>query len=142
MKNEKNGVSPRGLGDILCLPAILCGLAAFILYRKNGVSEFAPELSTQAIGWLIAGIAICAASLLIRVKAVRFIAYLAILYAFMGFINSQVTYIANVFVSIDGNTFSAGFLATAVCWILSAVITLIAAITENWRPGGKEKQNG
>ena len=56
----------------------------------------------------------------------------------MWFIYSQVTYIANIFVAIDGYTFSGGFIATAVMYVLSFLFTLLAAILNNWKPWGKK----
>ena len=71
-------------------------------------------------------------------KPIRYVAYLFCLYAFMWFIYSQVTYIANIFVAIDGYTFSGGFIATAVMYVLSFLFTLLAAILNNWKPWGKK----
>ena len=56
----------------------------------------------------------------------------------MWFIYSQVTYIANVFVAIDGYTFTAGFIATAVMYVLSFVFTLMSGILNDWKPWNKK----
>jgi len=118
----------RGAADILCIAAIILAFAAYFLYRGNGINEFSPQLSQSAIIWTLAGAAVCLAGLLLHSRLVRFAAYLMLLYAFLGFINAQITYIANVFVSIDGNTFTPGFIMTAVSFVLAIVTALLSAV--------------
>lgn len=77
---------------------------------------------------------LCAVSLVVDFKPIRYIAYLFCLYAFMWFILSQAAYIGNVFVAIDGYTFTGGFIATTVMYVLSFLFTLLSAILSKWRP--------
>lgn len=114
MEKIKKFLAGRGVGYYLTLPAILFCIAAVCLYSRTGVTSFNPELNKNAIAYVVAGLALCAVSLVVDFKPIRYIAYLFCLYAFMWFIFSQVTYIANVFVAIDGYTFTGGFIATAV----------------------------
>ena len=72
-------------------------------------------------------------------KPVRYVAYLVELYAFLMFVFSQVTYIANVLVSIDGNTFTAGFILTAVFFVAAAILTLVSACLNALHPWTKNK---
>lgn len=132
---EKNRFfEKRGAGYYLALPALVLGILAYALYAKNGITEFNPALSQKAIIAAFVGAGLCAVSLVYERKPVKYLAYLAYLYAFMAFLNSQITYIANVFVSIDGSTFSAGFLLTAISFLLAAITALVsAALTKDRR---------
>ena len=118
----------RGAGYFLALPALVLGILAYVFYAKNGITEFNPALSQKAIIAVFVGVALCAVSLVYECKPVKYLAYLAYLYAFMAFLNSQITYIANIFVSIDGSTFSAGFLLAAASFLLAAILALVAAV--------------
>ena len=108
-----------------------CALDIRELPERATLLEEASDILRAAKGHVVA--------LAVDIKPLRYISYFLYLYAFMGFIYSQVNYIANVFVAIDGNTFTAGFIATAVCLVLAFGIMLAAAITTNvapWKKGG------
>ena len=125
---KKSFFQGRGAGYYLALPALVLGVLAYVLYAKNGITEFNPALSQKAIIAVFAGAVLCAVSLVYELRPVKYLAYLVYLYAFMAFLNSQITYIVNVFVSIDGSTFSAGFLLTAVSFLLAAILALVSAV--------------
>ena len=153
MKNNlgkvKHIFAERGLGFYLTVPAIVFAVLALVFYRQNGVTEFNPELNGSAIVCLIVGIALSVVSLAADIipykwisaaaKPVRYVAYLVELYAFLMFVFSQVTYIANVLVSIDGNTFTAGFILTAVFFVAAAILTLVSACLNALHPWTKNK---
>ena len=113
MEKIKKFLAGRGVGYYLTLPAIAFCIAAFCLYRANGVTSFSPELNQNAIAYVIVCLSI-------------------------WFILSQVSYIGNVFVAIDGYTFTGGFIATAVMYVLSFLFTLLSAILSKWRPWAKK----
>jgi hypothetical protein len=136
----KKILSNRGVGCYLTLPAIAFCIAALCLYSKNGITSFNPELNKKAIAYVAVCLGLCAISLIVNFKQIRYVAYLFCLYAFMWFIYSQVTYIANVFVAIDGYTLSDGFIATTITYILSFVFTLISAILNDWKPWIKKEK--
>ena len=138
MEKVKKFLSGKGVGYYLTRPSIAFCIAALCLYRENGVTSFNPELNTGAIAYVAVCLALCALSLVVDFKPIRYVAYLFCLYAFMWFIYSQVTYIANVFVAIDGYTFTAGFIATAVMYVLSFVFTLMSGILNDWKPWNKK----
>lgn len=154
MENKQQKVkqifAERGLGFYLAVPAIVFAVLALVWYRGNGVTEFSPQLNSSAVACLIVGMALCVLSMAADVvpgrwvsaaaKPVRYAAYLVELYAFLMFLYSQVTYIANVFVSIDGNSFTAGFIATAVFFVLAAAFTLVSAALNACRPWQKAKK--
>ena len=125
---KKSFLQGRGAGYYLALPALILGVLAYVLYAKNGITEFNPSLSQKAVAAAFAGAGLCAVSLVYERRPVKYLAYLAYLYAFLAFLNSQITYIANVFVSIDGSKFSAGFILTALSFLLAMVLALVSAI--------------
>ena len=109
----------RGVGYYLTIPGLVLGIVALIMYNQTGVTSFSPALNQNAIICLSVGISLCA------------------LYLY-----SQVTYITNVFVAIDGNTFTADFIVTFVSFILAFVVTLLAGILTRWHPLSKAKPAG
>ena len=139
MEREKSFLRDKGLGYFLALPTVILAVASILLYRKNGITEFSPNLNQRAIYAAWAAAALSAASLALDHKIIKYAAYLAALYACMEFLSSQVTYIANVFVSIDGTSFSSGMLQTFGCFLAAAVVGLVAAITDHWKPFGDKK---
>ena len=116
----------KGVGYWLAIPAILCAAAAFFLYRKTGITEFNPSLSGTALVCLGIAAGLMIVSLFVDFKPIRYLAYLVCLYGFIAYISSQVTYITNVIVSIDGNTFTAGFIATAATFFLAFLLMLLS----------------
>lgn len=118
---------------ILLLLAAVLSAAGMAAYMKSGVTEFTPELSCEALTAYGIGILLCVFSLFREFKVLKFIGYLALFYACLESICVQATYIANVVVSIDGNTFSKGFLATAICSLLGAILALLSVLFQRDR---------
>ncbi len=137
----------RGVGFYLTLPALLFAVLALCLYVKTGVTEFNPKLNDTAIVCLAVAMGMAVLGMVCEslpfgwaeeiVKPVRYIGFLVALYGLMQFVLSQVTYIANVFVAIDGNTFTAGFICTFLFFDLSWICMLVAACLSNIRPWAK-----
>lgn len=140
MDRIKKFFAGKGVGYYLTLPALIFCIIALSLYINNGVTSFNPELNTSAIAYVSVCIALCVLSLIIDFKPVRYVAYLFCLYSFMWFIYSQVTYIANVFVAIDGYTFTSGFKSTMAFFILSFIFVLLSGILNSWRPWVKNNK--
>ena len=136
----KKHLSGKGLGYYLALAALLCSLVALILYRKTGITQFSSSLSSSALTCLWICMALCAVSLVFENKLIKYVAYLICFYGFFGYLQSQVNYIANVFVGIDGNSFTGGFIATLVFFLLAVVLTLLSAALSTWRPWDKAKK--
>ena len=124
----KNFLKNRGASLWLALIAILLGAAAYFLYAKYGITEFSPALNKSAVIAVWVGVGLSVIGIVTNWKPVKVLSYLAFFYAFFGFINSQATYVANIFVSIDGTTFSLGFILTAAAFFLAIVVALITAI--------------
>lgn len=147
MDRVKIFLRERSLGFYLAFPAMIIALITIFLYKKIGINTFSPTLNKQAILFLILGISFTLISLVISLiplkyvnqfgKIIRFGAYLMILYAFIMFIYSQVNFIANVFVGIDGNSFSSTFILTIIFYLLSCILTAVSAGLDNFIPWKK-----
>ena len=137
MEKIKNFFSTRTIGFYVTIPAIIFGVVGLMCYKTYGVTEFSPKLSVEALGGLTAGIVLCAASLALDFKPVRFFGYLALLYGCLNTVTAQITYIVNIFVSIDGTTFSQGFILTVVFSALAWITALVAAILTRQRKKGE-----
>lgn len=132
-----NAPSVRAIvAGALSAAGIVFAIAAVCLYSATGVTDFNPELDAGAIAWAAVGAVLGLAGLLVgliplryshlAVKPLRYVAFLTIFYAFIEFIGSQATYVANVFVAIDGNSFTAGFICTFLFYVLSFGLMLAA----------------
>lgn len=133
MEKLKNYFSTRTLGFYVTIPAILFAVAGLLAYRAYGVTEFSPELSPSAQLGFVAGIVLCLVSLVLEYRPVRFFGYLALLYGCLTCMTAQATYIVNIFVSIDGTTFSDGFIMTAAFSVLAWLTALVATILTKQR---------
>lgn len=138
MQKVKYFLKNKGVGYYLTPVAMVLLVVAICLYANNGVTAFSPKLEARAIVYAAVSLAVCLVSLAVDFKPIKYVAYLLGLYALMWFVYSQVTYIANVFVAIDGYTFSSEFVATLVCYLAAAVVALISAITDKWQPWAKQ----
>lgn len=139
MDKIKNFLAGRGVGYYLSLLAVVCGMLAGILYICTGVSSFNPDLNVSALVCIWVAVAMCAVSAVLDFKDIRYVAAMLFLYGLLMYIDSQVTYIANVFVAIDGYGFTAGFLSTLIFSLLSFVVALLAGILTKWRPWAKNQ---
>ena len=152
MDRVKTFFRERSLGFYLAFPAMIIALITIFLYKKIGITVFSPTLNKSTIVFLILGIVFTGISLgmgfvpvkyvKIFAKTVRFVAYLFYVYAFMMFIYSQVNFIANVLVGIDGNSFSSTFILTVVFYLLACVLTAVSAGLNNVIPWKKKEMEG
>lgn len=134
MEKKEKTTAKKGIGYYLVIPAVLLGAAGLMAYIKSGVTEFTPSLSKEVIAAYAVGIGLCLFSLACEWKTVKFCGYLAFLYAFLQSICVQATYVANVIVSIDGNSFSAGFLMMAVCSLFAVIAAAASACLQKKIP--------
>lgn len=141
MNAFKKFLAGRGVGYYLSLCAVICGIVAGITYMATGVTSFNPDLNGCTVGCVWAAVVLCAITAVFDFKDVRYVAAMLYLYGFMWFIYAQVTYIANVFVAIDGYGFTAGFIVTFVFFLLSFVLALLAGILSGWRPWAKAQES-
>lgn len=125
----KKFFSNRGAGD--CLLALAGGilLAAVILYSNTGAQP-AFRVTVSAVVIAVAVLAIVAgiAAAVLRWELLYYVVYLLALQSFLQFIVSQLRYISNVLVAIDGTVFTTEFLATFILFALGWIMALAAAI--------------
>ena len=148
MDRIKSFFRERSLGFYIAFPAMAIALVTIFLYKKIGVTVFSPTLNKETILFLILGISCVAVSLVMSfipcryvkmfTKLVHFAAYLMCLYAFLMFVYSQINFIANVLVAIDGNSFSGEFILTMVFYILACFLVALSAGLENCVPWRKK----
>ena len=119
---------------LLSMAAVFAVIGLFA-YRACGIPEFTPTLSTDVQAAYCIGAAICLVSLFFSRKPVKFFGFLALLYALAQGIAVQATYVVNVLVSIDGNSFSSSFLLMAI----ASLIAVIAALAATIRTAGRKE---
>ena len=117
----------RRIGYYFTLPAFVFAILGLVFYQKGYNLQFG-VISEEAVNVYIAGIVVCAVALLADFKEVKFISLCLLLYAFLVSLTSQANYITNVFVSIDGNSFTAEFLCGAIFGLLGWLFELLALI--------------
>lgn len=119
MKTKKKAILPLG--------ALLLFLIALAAYALTGRNEFNTELSMKVIAPLGIAAGLEVISLFKGIQIMEYAAYLCGLYAWLEYLCSQIYYIVNVFVAIDGTTFSAGFVLTTAAGLLAWIFALLAA---------------
>ena len=118
-------------GYYLMIPALVLAVLAFIFYRNSLDTKFGSVSASAEITFII-GIVLCALSLILDFREIKFIACAVLFYACLDSISSQANYITNVLVSIDGNSFSTGFICASVFAMSAWIIALIASkMTKN-----------
>ena len=108
--------------------AVLLAVIAASLYLAKGTTIFNPDLDARVYVPTFIAVAILLASTVFSAKLGKYVSYLLLLYALISWISTQATYITNVFVSIDGSTFSASFLCIAIFLVLAIAFSLTSAI--------------
>ena len=113
------------------LPALVFAVLALIFYLNSVDTKFGSVSMSAEITFII-GIVLCALSLFLDFREIKFAACAVLLYACLDSISSQANYITNVLVSIDGNSFSTGFICAGIFSLLAWILALIASKrTEN-----------
>jgi|GEM_PF-6615688 len=99
---------------------------ALILYFNFGTSVFIPKLSSTVIAFMITAIALSVVVAFVGVKLPYVILYAANLLSCFFFLSSQASFIANVFVGIDGTSFSVAFYLIVALTLVAAALSLVA----------------
>jgi hypothetical protein len=144
MDRLKKFLFPKSLSDIFVALSLIASVCALTGYLKTGVTIFNPVLEKAVIITAGIGIGLNFIFLVFNSKIGKYSCYLIMLFSFIEYLSSQITYVANIFVAIDGSTFSAGFIFTCVSFILAWVLDLTGAILADdevdvWN--GKEKNH-
>lgn len=128
MEIVKKLITKKGLSDIFLLAAWVMTICGLVGYMNSGVTDFNPSLSNAVIVPLSFLVALGVILLVYGSKYGKILYYAIAIYALVEYINTQATYITNVFVSIDGSTFSVGFILTIIALILAFGLSLTSAI--------------
>ena len=111
-----------------CIIAALLLAGAGSLCYVNGVDTRFGAVSDTAVLAFMAGFILCGLALISDLRELRFAAAAVLLWAGLAAITSQVNYITNVLVGIDGNSFTGLFLGGCILPILAFIAALIGAI--------------
>lgn len=130
---QKKQRSVRGRRDAsswLAVAALALTVVMLVSYCLTGKSTFTPVLSTKVLVMMGACILLDALFSLLEVKLGKYAMYLLGLWTWLEFLLSQLSYISNVLVGIDGNLFSIGFLLTTGAGLLAWVAALVSAVRQ------------
>lgn len=128
----------RGRSFVLILASLAFTAAMLIAYTGTGVNTFTPVLSGKVLAllWVCVGLGVLLS--VIEVKLGKYALYLLLLWMWLEFLFYNASFISNVLVGIDGNSFGAGFLATALFGLLAWLAALLSAITQKGELGSRE----
>ena len=125
---------------ILLILGLALEIAVLVVYSMTGINEFNATLSSPVLVFAIISIVLGLVLLILRVLSIDEIKivklyldivivanYVIALFAFMFYVISQVNYLANVLVSIDGTKISFTFVLTVSLFVLSFLFTASAA---------------
>lgn len=120
----------RDASFVLSAAALVLTAAMLIAYALTGTSTFTPVLSGKVLALMGVCIFLDAVFTLFEVKLGKYAMYLMGLWMWLEYLLSQLSYISNVLVGIDGNQFSVGFLMTVAFGLLAWVAALASAILQ------------
>lgn len=125
---------------ILLLVSMLFQLVSLILYGATGLTEFTAELSSAVLAFSILSLISGAGIVLITVLGICekytkkvldigiYVVHLFGLLAWLFYITSQVNYLVNIFVAIDGTKLTAAFILTVLFFLFAWFAALVSAI--------------
>lgn len=120
----------RGLSFLFSVASLVFAVVTLILYVNTGIDEFTTSLSAKFIALLIVFCVLAVIFSVCEIKLGKYAMYLVGFWAWLEYIISQVNYLANILVSIDGSTFSAAFICTVLFGALAWVCALVSAILQ------------
>ncbi len=135
MKN--NFFVKKNIPILLFIIAAVIQLCALVMYCETGKTEFTPELSSFVIAFGSVAMVLGICTILLKlvswgkkwVEVGLCVAALFGLLTFLFYVVNEVNYIANILVSIDGTKISVTFALTALLYLISWIMMLVAAIT-------------
>lgn len=130
MEKLKRFFAAKGLTTCFLAASVLCTVVALAVYAAAGSNQFVPDLSGGVIACLIVALIVGALSLVLEVKMVKYVVYLLGFSAWLLYLTSQINYITNVFVAIDGTRFSAAFVVITAFGALAWICALVSAILQ------------
>ena len=109
--------------------ATLCGLVALIVYLAAGLTPFVQGYSPLVIVPYVLGAVFGAASIVTGFRVAGFCCYVSFMASLLAYVTSQINYIANVAVSIDGETLSGAFFVIVIFSVLALAGSIFAFAT-------------
>lgn len=141
-KKQRSGRGRRDASSWLAVAALALTIVMLVSYCLTGKSTFTPVLSTKVLAMMGGCILLDALFSLYEVKLGKYAMYLLGLWTWLEFLLSQLSYISNVLVGIDGNLFSIGFLLTTGAGLLAWISALVSAIRQKTECPAKAQGKG
>lgn len=129
----------RGRSFVYMAASLVLTAAMLIAYTATGITTFTPVLSGKVLALLWVCLILGAVLTAVEVKMGKYALYLLLLWMWLEYLFYNASYISNVLVGIDGNTFSAGFILTAGLGLLSWLFALLSAITQKNEFGSADR---
>lgn len=128
----------RGRSFAFAIASLMFTAAMLIAYISSGVSTFTPVLSGKVLAllWVCIGLGVLFS--VIEIKMGKYALYLLLLWMWLEFLFYNASYISNVLVGIDGNSFGAGFILTVLFGLLALLAALLSAITQKGEIGSAD----
>ncbi|MFA6860924.1 MAG: hypothetical protein WCR56_00835 [Bacilli bacterium] len=136
MKKLMDYFKTRRINFYFLLSSEVLSFTGLIIYCQTGTNDFVLKLDSVVITFTVLGLVSAFVPFVFsHNRILHFIPYFCYFFAFLNFITSQVNYLANVLVSIDGTSLSIGFLSVAILLFASSILTLVSGCLT------KEKSN-
>lgn len=126
-----NLLKKKGVNFILNCISILTGIIALICYLVSGKDQSEmTETALSAVVYvpLIIAILLNVAGIFLKTNLVKIAAFAIYFLSLVFWIYNQAGYIVNVFMGLDGNSFSFAYILSVICILASLVLSLLAAI--------------
>jgi len=137
MEFLKSRFNPRDPSLYALCVAIVCGIAAAILYPLTGTNEFNENISTQLVVMNIVAIVVAIAAIFFRFKEVRAAAFFLFFYDLIIYAGTQGNYIANILTAIDGSSASPSLIITIVVYVVAMAASIASMILLREAPAKK-----
>ena len=111
------------------IAALFLAIAGSLCYVAGVDTRFGTVSDTVVLVFMAAFI-LCGIALITDLKEFRFAAAAVLLLVSLEAVTSQVNYITNVLVGIDGNSFSPLFLCGCILPLLACIAALVSALTD------------
>lgn len=121
--------SVKSVHFYLTLAAAVCTIIGLFLYLSiDGTSAYLKEISDTAVALYAVGFALTLVVLLVPFKMAYILVFCITLCAPLVYLTSQASFIVNVFVAIDGQSFSAAFILAALFPLISAGLIMASCV--------------
>ena len=130
MDKIKQFFAKKTVGYYLFLGAALMALLAVIVYSARG-GDVLTKLSVAVIILFVAGLVINIAMAIKDIKPLEIVPFVLYLAALFVFIDSEIDFLGNVFMGIDGNTLDGALIFAVVAGVLAVGLGMASAIMKH-----------